>query len=346
MKRAVLIGSGIVLLVLGVLLIAGGGAVAAVFGSDGSLSTAPARVSGSGVALVIEDIAIDASSIPVPDGVGTLTLSVSGPRGSTMFVGSASGDAVDAYLTGAPYDVVVEIAAGSDATTREVPGTQQPPPPSTQPIWTRQATGSPAQLTVRSGSATTLVVMNSAATSGVTADLVVTLTVARAWTYAWVAVGAGVVLVLLSIVAFWRARVARRRARAASATTVPAPAPVVATPGATILPGEDVTDGSVEAHALVATPEAEPVAVEPIEPPAPQAAVVAEPDAAPVAPDLAVGPAAEDQLPGAATVGVPTSEPPGAPDAPVVDRPCGHRRGRGGARGHGVAVRRRRPRDG
>ncbi|MFN8168756.1 MAG: hypothetical protein U0S36_08230 [Candidatus Nanopelagicales bacterium] len=269
MKRAVLVTVGVVLVILGLLLVAGGGAAAALFGSDGQLSTAPARISGQGTALVIEDIAIDASSIPVPEGVGTLTLSVSDPQGGRMFVGSASGEAVDTYLTGAPYDVVVEVAAGKDGTVRAVPGTQSPPPPETQSIWTRQATGSPAELTARVGRDTTLVVMNADASAGVTADLVVTLTVARAWSSAWIAVGVGALLILVAVLLFWRARAAGRKARQeafAAAASAAAPAvPVVAAAGATVLPGAPVA--------------AEPPAPAPAEPTVPAAA----PDLAAVA---------------------------------------------------------------
>jgi hypothetical protein len=343
-KRAALIATGVVLVLLGLITMAAGGAAAALFGSDGSLSTTPARVSGTGVALVVEDIAIDASSIPVPDGVGTLTLSVSDPAGRTMFVGAASGESVDTYLTGAPYDVVVEVAAGSKAVTRAVPGTQQPPPPSTQSIWTQQATGSPAELTARVSTDTTLVVMNSDATPGVDADLVVTLTVARAWSAAWIAVGVGVLLVLLGILAFWRARVARRRALAAA----PAPvAPVVAAPGATILPGALVPDAA-SAPATAPAPE---VAVADL-PTTAMAAVAAPVVAAVVEPDgdpAVLSPPATDDVPSAApeepeeaaasaepteaaapvehvvpveTPVVETPAPTLAPDAPAVDEPA------------------------
>ena len=284
-------------MILGLLLVVGGAGAAALFGSDGSLSTAPARVSGKGVALVIEDIAIDASSIPVPDGVGTLSLSVADPSGRSMFVGSASSSDVDGYLVGAPYDVVVDVAAGTDGTTRAVPGTQQPPPPEAQTFWIRQATGRPAELTARVGPSSTLVVMRSDASAGVTADLVVTLTVASVWTYSWIAVGVGVLLLLLAVVAFWRARVAHRSARDRAALTAPSVA-VVAAPGPTVLPG-------------AATRPAVPVA--PVEPPTQimPAVVVASPSSTPVAPAAAAAAAAtvtsaadratEPETPGLAT---------------------------------------------
>ena len=235
-KRVVLTVVGVLCLLGGLALIGTGAVVASVFGSDGSLSTSPAHVKGRGVALVVEDIAVDASSIPIPSGIGSLTLSARSSTGRTLFLGGAAAASVDTYLTGAPYDVVVDLSAGSTASTRPVPGTQQPPPPGAQPFWTQQASGSPAELTVKQSSKGTLVLMNADASEGVDADLVVTLTVARAWTAAWVAVGAGAVLVVLAVVLFWRAAVARRRA-AAAVPFVPAADAVPS--GSTVLPGTD-----------------------------------------------------------------------------------------------------------
>lgn len=98
-------------------------------------------MTGTGVALVAEQIRVDESSIPVPDGVGTLTLSVTAPDGRSMFACTAKPDDLDTYLTGAPYDVVVDLASGGKATTRPVPGTQQPAPPAAQPFWDRAELG-------------------------------------------------------------------------------------------------------------------------------------------------------------------------------------------------------------
>lgn len=178
MKRAVLIVLGVLSLLLGLALVAGGGAVAALLGQKESISTQPARMSGAGVALVAEQIRVDESSIPVPEGVGTLTLSVTAPDGGSMFAGTAKPDDLDTYLVGAPYDVVVDLASGGKATTRPVPGTQQPAPPAGQTFWIDQSSGAKAVISSSLDPGTALVVMNSDASAGVSADVVVTYRVA------------------------------------------------------------------------------------------------------------------------------------------------------------------------
>lgn len=238
-KRGVLTALGVVLLLVGIALAAAGGVTAAVMGSDGSISTSPARVSGDGVALVVDEITVDAGSIPVPEGLGTLTLVVSSPAGTPMFAGSATTADVDTYLTAAPYDVVVTLVPGGEGETRAVPGTQQPPPPAAQPFWVRQASGSQARLSATRDPGTTLVVMNADASPAVTADVIVTLTVARAWTASWIAVGIGVVLMVLAGVSFWRASVARRRLQSEASTPRHAAGESIA---ATVLPGESTQE--------------------------------------------------------------------------------------------------------
>ena len=177
------------------------------------------------------------SSLPVPDGVGTLTLTVTARDGRAMFVGSAATKDVDTYLTGAPYDVVVDLSAGAKATTRKVPGSQQPQPPGSQAFWAAQSSGAPASLSAHVIPGQSLVVTNADAVPVIDADLVVTLSVPGTWRYAWVAVAIGVLLVLVAVLAFWRAVVAgRRRKEAALAGPVAGPD---AAPGLapTILPG-------------------------------------------------------------------------------------------------------------
>lgn len=259
MKRAVLIVLGVLSLLLGLALVAGGGAVAALLGQKESISTQPARMTGTGVALVAEQIRVDESSIPVPDGVGTLTLSVTAPDGRSMFAGTAKPDDLDTYLTGAPYDVVVDLASGGKATTRPVPGTQQPAPPAAQPFWIAQSSGAKAVISSALDPGTALVVMNSDAAAGVSADVVVTYRVAGAWVGSWIAVGTGVVLLLLAWLFFWRARVARRRRdeqRAAASAAAPAAPAAEPVGGLTILPGEPAPPAAPDVPAWAAAPVA------------------------------------------------------------------------------------------
>ena len=263
MKRGLLVLLGVVLLLLGIALIGAGAAVATLVGSDDSLSTAPARINGDGVALVAEDLTIDASNIPVPSSVGTLTLSVTAPDGRAMFVGTAAPKDVDTYLAGAPYDVVVDMSSGRTGTTRPVPGTQQPPPPAGQGFWTSQASGAKASLSSAISPNDTVVIMNADAAQRVDADIVVTFTVKNAFRGGLVGAGVGVLLLVLAVLAFWRARVAGRRAReakaaAAAALVAPVVAPVVA--ASTVLPGVDAppteADASIAATVDAATVDA------------------------------------------------------------------------------------------
>lgn len=253
MKRTILLVLGVLTLLLGLALVAAGGVVAALLGQKESISTQPARMSGTGVALVAEHIRVDESNVPMPQGLGTLTLSVTSPDGRAVFAGTATPDDLDTYLTGAPYDVVVDLASGGKATTRPVPGTQQPAPPAGQTIWVQQSTGTTARISSDLDPTTALVVMNSDATPGVTADVVVTYRIAGAWTGSWIAVGVGVLLLLVSVLFFWRARVARRRRDARRAEAAAAVVPVTATD---VLPAAPAAPSAPEVPAWAAAPVA------------------------------------------------------------------------------------------
>jgi hypothetical protein len=295
-KRGLYVAFGVIFLVIGLALAGLGTAIAVSVGSDDALSTAPARVRGTGVAVVAEDFRVDTSSIPVPQDVGSLTLTVTGRDGRAMFVGAAQTADVDTYLTGAPYDVVVDLTAGEKATTRKVPGGQQPPKPDTQPFWSAKSSGAPASLTARLTPGTTLVVMNADASPEIDADVVVTLRVPRVWTWSWIVAGVGLLLVVLAVLLFWRARVAHRRRAAGAATTSPAEAAPL---GATVLP----------AAVDEAAPQAPPVASMDdsvvVVPPGPEDDLVA----APASPGIAALVAEAGEQPDGATTVIPVVAP-------------------------------------
>ena len=277
MKRGLYIAFGVAFLVIGVALAGLGTTIALSAGSDDALSTAPARVRGTGVAVVAEDFQVDTSSIPIPQDVGSLTLTVTARDGRQMFVGAAQSSDVDTYLTGAPYDVVVDLTAGEKATTRKVPGGQQPQKPGGQAFWSAQSSGAPASLTARLTPGTTLVVMNADASPEIDADVVVTLRVPRVWTYSWIVAGVGLLLVVLAAVLFWRARVAHRR-RAAAASDVVGPAEGT---GSTVLPAT-VLPASQEV-APAGPPPAETADSVVVAPQAPSDDIVAAPASAGIA---------------------------------------------------------------
>ncbi len=217
MKRWLLLLLGIVLILLGLAVSAGGAGVLSLFGSDESVSTPAATTKVTGAALLIENIRIDASNMPIPASVGTLHLSANSPTGRSLFIGSAAASDVDTYLTGAPYDVVVDLTSGGVVRTRQVPGSQTPPPPSSQSMWHQKASGAHASIPAATGSHDTSVVMNDDGTAGIEANIVVSLDVPGVWRAGWIAVGLGVLSILLGGVAIWRSAVARKHGKHAAA---------------------------------------------------------------------------------------------------------------------------------
>lgn len=203
--------------VLGVLALVAGSVLGAAFGQKGQMRSAASALSGPGAAIVLEQLQVDATSIPVPDGVGTLTIDVDpvGPR--AVFVGTAAPADLDGYLRAVPYDVVTALEPGGQAKIRSVPGSALPGPPQNAPIWKQQQTGAPGQavsLQADLSGDPSLVVMNAVPAAGVEADVVVTLTIAWAWTAAVCLVAGGLLAVVLCVLLAWRSHVAGRRARA------------------------------------------------------------------------------------------------------------------------------------
>jgi hypothetical protein len=304
MKRWLLLLGGIVLILAGLGASALGAGLLSLFNDHDSVSTPAAKANGPGAALLIENIRIDASSIPLPHSLGTLTLSASSPKGTSVFLGAAPGDSVNTYLTGAPYDVVVDLTSGGQVTTRPVPGTQTPPPPTSQHIWSQQASGTNPSISALVERDSTVVVMNSDASNGVAADLVVSLQLPGARRAGWIAVGAGALLVLLGGVALWRSAVARRMTMA--------PAGAHAAGGAQVHPDSDAIQAAIPAETPQAvaepataepavTPEAvvEPATAEPAtaEPPADPSLIppwVHVEDSAQAGPSAESGPPADD----------------------------------------------------
>ncbi len=245
-----------VLLVLGVLAVVAGALLALTFGPNGELQSARTKIDGKGAAVVAEQISVEASNIPVPDGVGTFRIEVSpvGPR--ALFVGTAQQAPLDGYLTGVPYDVVTSLESGGQAELRQVPGTKLPPPPQQLAFWTAQQTGTPGgtvSLSADLDPGTSLVIMNATPSDGVVADVRVTLTVGWAWRTALGLLVGGALAVVIAIVLAWRSRVAGRRARAGMPERgQPAPGEALA---ASILPRGDGAGG---AHPVVPPPAAIP----------------------------------------------------------------------------------------
>lgn len=248
MRRGVLLATGIATTLAALLALGGSAALLLVVGPDEALESPVLRPRSDGVALVVDDLRAD-SDLPAPDGLGSLELVVRGT--GQVFVGEASPAVLDEYLAGAPYDAIVSL--GPVVRTSAVPGSQQPPPPTTVDIWARSATGDPARLGLPATAGTSLVLMRVDARPGVDVAVAVLLRLPGAWPLGWVLLVAGAVLAGVAALAFVRAR-------------RPRPAPRhAARAGADVLPGMAVPE---------APPAPTPIAgsLPPVAAPAPRAA--------------------------------------------------------------------------
>jgi hypothetical protein len=244
----VLLAAGIASTLGAVVAFGGAAAMLLVVGSDEAIESPVVRARSDGVALVVDDLRAEADLL-APAGVGSLQLVVRGD--GPVFVGEASPALLDEYLAGAPYDAIVSLGP---VRTSPVPGTQQPPPPTSVEIWARSATGDPARLELPTTSGTSLVLMRVDARPGVEVAVAVLLRLPGSWTAGWVLLAVGVLLLALAVLAFVRSRRSRpvpRHAAGSSGDVLPGlPAPPTAdVPPATGPPGETVPPGDTPAAA-------------------------------------------------------------------------------------------------
>ncbi|MEO6821411.1 MAG: hypothetical protein ABI468_02610 [Candidatus Nanopelagicales bacterium] len=275
--------------IVGVLALLVGAGLALLFGPQGHLQSQPTRISGPGSAIIGEGIEVDASSLPIPSGIGQLTLDVSPVGNGALFVGTASQPDLDNYLRDAPYDVITGLPAGARAQIRSVPGSDLPQAPEAQTFWQHKGAGSPgATVSIASarGSEASLVVMNRTPSNGVEADIVLTLTVGWSWVTALVLMAIGAVALLIAVALAVRGRSAKDRTPDVGAAAKHA-APAAGVPASTVLPGFEL-----------------PVSTGPV--PAPDPASVADPATAP-APATESAPVIDKSVAGPAVV---------VPDAP------------------------------
>jgi hypothetical protein len=205
----------VVLGVLGILAIVLGAALALVFGPQGQLVGKSTRITGSGSAILGEGLEVDASSVPLPSGMGTLTFDVSPVDGGSLFVGTAHQEDLDKYLAGAPYDVIATLPPGGKATVRTVPGSEVPQSPQAQTFWLSQGvgmSGHSVSVAAARGADSSLLVMNQVPAAGVSARIALRLSVPWAWTTALILLGVGIVLVIVAVILGIRSRSRRRAA--------------------------------------------------------------------------------------------------------------------------------------
>jgi hypothetical protein len=110
---------GWVLGALGVALLVAGVTCAAIVGTDSSVSSGSHELQSAGAAIVTGD--------GVVDRVGpTVTISVTTPDGSPVFVGVGNAVDVDDYLAGSPVTRVDSFSLSWDVTTKAVEGRSAP----------------------------------------------------------------------------------------------------------------------------------------------------------------------------------------------------------------------------
>lgn len=147
-KRVILLVLGTLVALLGLSLLAAGGAGAWALGerdSSGYFTTGTNRLSTPEYALVSENLDVD-SDVPGWFGDHFATVRIQATSDRPVFVGIARTGEIDRYLTGVAHDEITDIDADPfDYTARRVGGSAAPASPTKQSFWRVQASGSGTQ---------------------------------------------------------------------------------------------------------------------------------------------------------------------------------------------------------
>lgn len=197
---AIVVGGILVLIGFGLAL--GGGAIVALFGSDGTLESGSQSLSTPTTALVSSVANIEGTG-EVADVVGDpeVRLSVTARRpGAGMFVGIGPAADVERYLARAPIEEVsdIEVDPFELSGRRLRRGASRPAPPAGQRFWVAEGSGRDTA-TMRWNLADgdyRLVVMNADGRRDVQADGSVAVEIPHLPTVGWVLLGVGVLLLL------------------------------------------------------------------------------------------------------------------------------------------------------
>jgi hypothetical protein len=228
--RVVALVCGILLLVPGLALALGGGALVVLdhAGRTGNyLLSSTGSVSAPGYALTSDRIDLNSSTgwFPVSSALGTARVDVTARDGRAVFVGVAPAAAASGYLSGVGRTVVDDLGNGGNVRgTATLDGGPPAAPPGQQTFWTARASGTGTQqLTWQPTRGDwALVVMNADGSAGVSVQARVGATVPALSGLAWGLLAGGLVLVLAGVLLVVLA--ARRRAVAPAGYGMP-PAP-------------------------------------------------------------------------------------------------------------------------
>lgn len=203
-RRVVLIVLGGVLAAVGVLAAIGGGALMALFGSNGTLDSGVQHVSTPTRALVSPAGSIQGTS-GAQTVLGSVRLRITATparAGQQLFLGIGPAGAVDRYLRMASYDVATSVSVEPfRLTLARHRGTATPPPPGSQSFWVATASGAHPALTwtVSSGSYR-VVAMNTDAAAPVAFAGGLALTIPHSFGIGIGLLIGGIVLILIGIV--------------------------------------------------------------------------------------------------------------------------------------------------
>ena len=206
--KTALTTAGAIVLVLGALVIAAGGAALWQTGtSDGGYITSGAhRFDTTSHAIVTEDLKVDSD---IPRWLIARTRITATSDGKPVFVGVGRKRDVDAYLANVSRSQIRNLEYGSfriDYTKRA--GTASPARPGSRPIWAASTSGTGEQQLnwrLRSGQ-WRVVLMNADGSSGVSADVKVGGTINHVVPVALGVTGGGLLILLLGVAVVYAGR--------------------------------------------------------------------------------------------------------------------------------------------
>jgi hypothetical protein len=235
--RVVALVLGVLLLIPGLGLLAGGGVLLwadqSQRTSDGYVLAPTTSLSSDGYALVSERLQLSAGAdwVPVSEALGDARVTASG-SGPDLFVGIAPTREAAAYLRDVQRTVVDELGTDAAADSQvDLPGGAPAGPPAAQDFWVAQASGSGAQHVdwEPAEGNWTIVVMNADGSAGVGADVRAGATIPALTGIAWGVLIGGILLTLVAVLLIVLA--ARpRRSRPQVPPGQPDPVPVPAGP--------------------------------------------------------------------------------------------------------------------
>ena len=227
--RIVALVLGIVLVLPGIGLLAGGGALLWVDRSsrtsDGFVLSGTHHFTAPGYALTSDtlDLSTGARWLPVSSALGRARVEVTADAGKDVFVGIAPVDRARSYLFGVGHTVVRDIGASSTAADlATVSGGPPPGPPGAQSFWVARTSGTGTQtLTwLPADGSWMLVVMASDGSAGLSVQARAGATVPSLTGISWAVLGGGLALTVVGVLLVVLA--ARRRPGPAAPPADPA----------------------------------------------------------------------------------------------------------------------------